>query len=317
MQLALTVDSSRDRDLLFAQQLGVNHIFAHVDRWDRETLAGIRNRVEQCGLELAGVENLPRALCERAMVGLGGGDEAIEQVCNAIKIAGAAGIPLVTYRLTAPGIRRTDGHNLSERDATGRRYDHAEAEQAPRLAEHQLSSQVLWRNVTAFMDRVIPVAEAAGVQMACHPDDPPVPSQGGSARILHNVEGLTKLLDAIDSPYHGLDLCLGSLATMPDVDAIDAIHQLGRTGRILTVHVRNCRGTTPSFGDAFLDDGDLDIVRALAGLGEVGFSGSIRAAQPPAWTDDTEWGHKARAFDLGFLRAIIQQGDRLRPLFTT
>jgi hypothetical protein len=45
-------------------------------------------------------------------------------------------------------------------------------------------------------------------------------------------------------------------------------------------------------------------------LVRAGFAGPMRAALPPGMVEDTDWGHKGRAFDLGYLRAILQVIER-------
>jgi len=48
---------------------------------------------------------------------------------------------------------------------------------------------------------VAPVAEAAGVRIGIHPDDPPVPELGGIPRcIFGSFEGYRRALEIADSP---------------------------------------------------------------------------------------------------------------------
>lgn len=309
MQLALTVDWRRDQDLIFAQQLGVHHIVAEVERWDVETLFAARNRVEKAGLHLVAIENLPQSLYENAILGLPARDEEIEQVGLAIENAGAAGIPMVSYRWALPGTRQSEHVFRGRGDAIVSGYDEALAPQAPSSLVYRVTEETMWSNLTYFLERVIPVAQKAGVRMACHPDDPPVPVLGGVARILHHVEGLRRLMEIMPSSCHGLDLCLGTLAAMPGVDMIETIRVFGLKEKIFLVHIRNPRGTVPSFRDAFLDEGDTDMLKALHALHSTGFAGPIRAAQPGEMVGDTGWGHKGRAFEVGYLMALLETLD--------
>ena len=306
MRLALTVDCSLDRDLIFAQQLGVREIVASDCQWDRDSLAGTRNRVEKAGLELVAVENLAQSMYTKAIVGLDGRDEEIETVCQAIRNAGVVGIPTIGYRWTLPSANRTRRAPLGRGAALVGSYDHSLAQRAQPPVAKAPTPEEMWRNLGHFLERVIPVAEEAGVRLACHPDDPPAPSLDGVPRILNNVEGLDRLLEMGDSSCHGLDFCLGTVAAMPGVDVIQAICHFGRKGKIFMLHVRNVRGALPDFRDAFLDAGDLLIPKALLACRSVGFAGPIRSAPPPGMIGDTDWGHKGRAFDLGYLRALLQ-----------
>ena len=48
----------------------------------------------------------------------------------------------------------------------------------------------MFANYEYFIRAVLPVAEEAGVKMALHPDDPPVPMLGGVARIFRRAGGI-------------------------------------------------------------------------------------------------------------------------------
>jgi len=301
MQIALTVDALQDEQLIFAQQLGVENVVVDIQRWDLEALEAVRNRVEKTGLNLAALESLPPALYEKAILGLPGRDEEIDQVCATVRNVGRAGISLVGYRWTPPGVRRAAPAPAGRGDALVWGYEPAEQENALRV-----TPQEMWNHLAYFLERVVPAAEAAGVRLACHPDDPPVPSLGGVACVLGDIPGLTRLFEIAPGPHHGLDLCLGALATMPGADPIEAIGAFARGKRIFMVHLRNPRGQAPGFRNLFLDEGDVEMPRMLRALRAAGFAGPVRAARPPGMVGDTEWGHQARAFDIGYLQAVLQ-----------
>ena len=48
----------------------------------------------------------------------------------------------------------------------------------------------------------MPVAEANGVKMGLHPDDPPVASLHGISRILTSADAIRKALSFSESPSH-------------------------------------------------------------------------------------------------------------------
>ena len=72
------------------------------------------------------------------------------------------------------------------------------------------------------------------------------------------------------------------------------------------VHLSNPKGKLPSVSEAFLDEGDTDMLRVLEAYLEVGFDGVLRPATSPGMLGDTEWGHKGHAFAVGYLRALLQ-----------
>ena len=306
MQLALTIEFGHDDQLIFAQQLGVDHVIGAVEKWDVDTLKALRNRVEKTGLELAGIENLPQILYRKAMFGLPGRDGDIEEVCQAIRNIGAAGIPLVGYRWSPPATGRPERLPQGRGEGLVSTYDQSWVQEVAPELEDPVSAATMWENLVYFLARVAPAAEQAGVRLACHPDDPPVPTLGGVAQILHDLEGLKRLLQIAPGPWHGLDLCVGTLAAMPEVDPIAAIGELGRGAKIFMVHLRNLCGKAPEFREAFVDEGDVDVPQVLQALKRTGFDGLIRTARPPGMVEDTAWGHKGHAFDLGYLQGVLQ-----------
>ena len=306
MQLALTVDCSHDRDLIFVQQLGVGHVIASVTRWEETDLSGLRNRVEQTGLELVAVESLPTSLYADAILGLADAGPAIDAVCQAIRRIGDAGIPMVGYRWTPPSLSRTARTGGGRGGPMVGSYDHALVRAMPSAFPQPTTSDAMWENLSRFLERVVPVAEEANVRLAFCLDDPPVQSLGGVPRIAGSVQGLDRILEIADSPDHGVDLSLGTVAAMADEDPVRAIRHFGGQDKLFMVHLRNVRGKVPVFTDTFLDEGDVVIPRALLACRSVGFAGPIRAATPPGMVGDTEWGHKGRAHDLGYLRALLQ-----------
>ncbi len=301
MELALTVQCGQDDQLLLAQQLGVETVFLETREWTPTALRRARHWVTQTGLRLAGIENLPRSLYARAVVGLPGREAQIEQVCSAVRAAGEAGIPMVGYRWTPPGGQASERTAAGRGDALVRWRDTS----APDPAQVRFGPEHLWATLEQFLGRVLPAAREAGLRLACHPDDPPVACIGDAACILATLSSLQRLLALSDSPCHGIDLCLGSLAGMVGADIQPALASLP-VDRVLAVHVRNARGRGPRLQDAFVDEGDLPLPQALAALRRTGYRGLVRAAAPPGLVADTAWGHKGRAYDLGYLKAVLQ-----------
>ena len=70
-------------------------------------------------------------------------------------------------------------------------------------------------------------------------------------------------------------------------------------------------GNAAAGREAFLNEGETDVPGALMALKKAGFNGPIRAVAPPGMVGDTEWGHKGRAYDLGYLKAVLQTIESL------
>ncbi len=71
---------------------------------------------------------------------------------------------------------------------------------------------------------------------------------------------------------------------------------IGSRQKIFWVHFRNIRGSLLKFAEAFPDDGDIDMVKALRIYKEVGYNGVLVPDHVPLSAVDTRWGHRAHAF---------------------
>jgi mannonate dehydratase len=148
-----------------------------------------------------------------------------------------------------PGVRL----NLSLDDFRGMLARYAQID-AARLAEH----------LRLFLVELAPAAEAAGVRLAIHPDDPPFPVLG-LPRIVSTEEHLRAILAMVDSPANGLCYCTGSLSARADNDLAGIVRRLG--SRIHAVHLRAVqREPDGPFYEANHLEGSMDmpaVVRAL------------------------------------------------------
>lgn len=128
------------------------------------------------------------------------------------------------------------------------------------------------------MKKVIPVAEACGVKMAIHPDDPPYPIFG-LPRIITCEANLDRVLKLIDSPANCLCLCTGSLGCAKSNDVVAMVRKYSAMGRIAFMHIRNVKILEDgSFEErAHLSScGSLDMYEIVKALVETGFDGYVR-----------------------------------------
>lgn len=119
-------------------------------------------------------------------------------------------------------------------------------------------------NLLAFLEEVIPVAEAAGVRMCVHPDDPPF-SLFGLPRVVSTAEDARRLFAAVPSLSNGLTLCAGSFGARADNDLVAMVREFGP--RLHFVHLRNIRREADgSFYESEHLDGDNDMVGVIEAL---------------------------------------------------
>jgi len=289
------MDPLQDSDLLFAQQLGVQQIIADIARWDAPSLAAARNRVEEAGLQLVGIESLPVQAYVSAIKGEQGRDGEIAQVCEMLRRMGQAGISLVGYRWAIPGPASLPADGQARGGASGKVYAKGAA---PRSAEPEGGRERRWQDLAYFLQAVLPVAEEAGVRLAYQPT---LAAPG----LLRDGEDLEQLFRLAPSSFHGLDMDHGLLA-LAGVDPGTIIRRWVGQGRILVAQVRSFRATDEGYEEGFLDEDREGLFRALHAYREAGFAGPLRPAPSPRMVGDTPWGHKGHAFSIGYLRALLQ-----------
>ncbi len=122
----------------------------------------------------------------------------------------------------------------------------------------------LRKNLQYFLEKVVPVAEEAGVKMAIHPDDPPRPLLG-LPRVVSTEADAQNLLAMVDSPNNGLTFCTGSYGARPDNDLTGMIERLGE--RIHFLHLRSVqresRDVNGSFYEANHLEGSADLLNVV------------------------------------------------------
>ena len=127
-----------------------------------------------------------------------------------------------------------------------------------------LGTEGLRRNLFAFLEEVVPVAEAAGVRLCIHPDDPPF-SLFGLPRVMSVPDDVRQMFNAVPSEANGLTLCAGSFGARGDNDLVQMVSEFG--SKIYFVHLRNVkREDDGSFYESDHLDGDNDMLGLIDAL---------------------------------------------------
>lgn len=129
-----------------------------------------------------------------------------------------------------------------------------------------VDTKTLRKNLFAFLEQVLPRAEACGVKLAIHPDDPPR-DMLGLPRIICTADDLDILFEAHPSPSNGITLCVGTYSSRPDNDLPAMAKQFGPR-----IHFSHLRGVSrdPSEPRSFFEashlDSDIDMVAVIKEL---------------------------------------------------
>ena len=270
--------------------------------WPEEEVRALAEEVHAAGLELEVIESVN--VHEDIKLGLPSRDAYIANYISTVRTLAKYGVKVIVYNfMPVFDWLRTDLARVIPEDGSNSLYYNARdlGEMGPleivrRTAEgsqgftlpgweperlalleqtlkqyESITPDDLRANYKYFLDAVIPVCEAEGVRMACHPDDPAWPIFG-LPRIAHSREDFDRIVALHDSPANAICLCTGSLGSNPANDIPAIIRHFGKMDRIAAMHVRNIKflGEHVFRESAHLSAaGDLDMLEIMKAIHEV------------------------------------------------
>jgi mannonate dehydratase len=248
--------------------------------WSRPALECLKARYEEAGFSLVAIEDTPPM--DDIRLGRPGREEQLDLFCEQLRAMGAVGVPVLCYNWVAVYSWARTGLAVPARGgALVTEYDHAEMLKAPPRPEADAATEErLWENFEYFLRRVVPVAEAANVRLALHPDDPPISPVRGLGRIMRSVAAFERVVELFPSDHNGITMCQGNFALMTD-DLPAVIRDFGRRGKIHFVHFRDVRGTPEHFVETFHDQGPTDMLACMRAYAEIGYEGVLRPDHVP------------------------------------
>ena len=286
------------------QPLVVTHL-SHVppgEEWTRADLRVLRDELARHDLQLGPLESV--FWTDAMKLGQGARDRHIENygktLANLRAVFPDVDRPLiVTYNLMPLDWSRTELKMLHPNGARGLAFDQAAVDALDlsdglflpgwgkgysreefnqlRADYADLGEDGLWDNIRYALDAIIPAAEANGVRLAAHPNDPPW-STFGLPAVLCGAAGIRRLLSLHPSPANGLCFCAGSYGSDPANDVLALIRDFHQA--IAWAHLRTVKTTGPKrFHEADHADPDanLDLLEVVRALADSGFDGVFRS----------------------------------------
>lgn len=286
--------------------------------WKEEDLRATVNRFKSEGLTII---NMMIGGMNNTILGREGRDAEIEKIKESLVAAGKAGIPVVEYNFYVA--RLMDGYyEVKGRGGAGMTaFKALEKDLPPRADVGTYTADQLWNNLSYFLKAVIPVAEKAGVRMALHPNDPPVPVSHGSAQIIATFKDWKHLLDLVDSPANGMTYDCGVSREMGE-DPLEVLKYLGSRDRVNHLHYRNVTVEEPykKYAEVFYDEGQVNMFAIMQEIFKQGYNRGLNPEHPRLLNYDLEhpkgittWkqypgggGYAGEAYDMGYTRAMMQ-----------
>lgn len=273
--------------------------------WNYNVLEEAKEAFASHGLDLIALEG-DQFDMTRIKLGLPGREEDAEHYRMMLGNMGRLGITTLCYNFMQTGWFRTRVDIKERGGALVTGYD---SEDALALADDTyapVSADSIWNNYKWFIEQVMSSAEAAGVRMGLHPDDPPVPSLQGIGRVFIKPENIDKALSLSGSPSHGLTFCQGTYVTM-GADVKECFHRW--KDRIAFIHFRDIEGDASHFHETFHDNGPTDMPDMMRFYRDEGFSGIIRSDHVPTMAgednDNPSYSMNGNLFGIGYIKGIM------------
>jgi mannonate dehydratase len=301
------------------KQIGVDHVLTGGPQipWTERSLTDSMDQYKAEGLT---VINMMIGGFDNVIYGRDGRDEELRKIQDSLRAAGAVGLPVVEYNFYAH--RFVDGYyNTTARGGAGTLsmdYDRGK-NLPPNPGEGKgQTAEMMWENLTYFLKAVIPVAEKAGVRMALHPNDPPVPISHGHAQIVATFSDWKRLIEIVNSPSNGMTYDCGVSREIGE-DPLEVLRYLGSRDRINHIHYRNVKVEKPSlkYEEVFFDEGQVNMFEVMKEIFSFGYKYGLYPEHPRALDYDREHpggvgknpgdaGYTGWTYNVAYAKAMMQ-----------
>lgn len=325
-----------DREYLqFLRQIGITHVYGFMcdERtipsakdgfWSEEDLLALSRHYKDNGLILDGIENFIPTFWHKVLMGLDGRGSQMENLKRSVYNMGRAGIKILGYNFSAGGVRGLKNVPTGRGETMSVAFDPEkypfddspiprsmawgfEVDPDAKGDYGEISRDEMKQRLHYFLDGLLPVAEESGVTLAAHPEDPPIPYLRHAGRVLISPKDFDELFERYPTKSCAVEFCQGTFTEM-GVDVYDTIRHFAEKGRIAYVHLRNVKGTLPSYEERIIDDGDVNMAKALAAYRDAGYTGAFIPDHYPTLAG-APTPHGTVAYAIGYIRALMKALD--------
>lgn len=327
MKVGCQLGGTSDQNLEFKARHGVYNIDGGAPKviegkgWDLEDSLRKREACEKYGISLdayhwplasAGID---RVIYPNIMLGKSPErDREIELLQQMIEVAGKTGVKMLLYNTTILPVLRTSRTKDSGRGNamySTWNYEEAQKQDQPKTVAGDVGVDEIFERISYLLERVLPVAEEYKVKLGNHIADPPAPAgyRGITRWNSPDVfEGMKRFAALSDSPSHGFNFCVGSIAEglkNPKEDIFPIIEWAGSRKKIFNIHLRNIKGGWNNFQEVYPDNGDMNFLHVVRALRDVGYDGMVMPDHVPTHEDKAA-PLQAFAFSYGYIIGLLQ-----------
>ena len=327
-ELKLSAQISMDsieEDLCMYEQMGIRYCYTWITA-EQATRAALSSLKAQCaahGITLYHVGIAAYGKSADIQLGLEKREEHIAQFQAFVMLLGEMDIHLTTITWEPNGAlcTLTDGQcgrqlyaPAARGGAMTRVCDWQILKEMPYTHGRFFSKDEMWENFTYFIQAAMPAAEKAGVRIAPHPNDPPLPAAAGVSTLITTAADYERAFAIANSPFFGMEMCIGCWLEGGCVafgDVGQSIRKFVKEDKVFVVHFRNVSGVLPYFIETFVDDGYADMAAYMEELVQSGYHGMLSLDHAPKLVGVGENAQKISCgYALGYIKGLWHSARR-------
>lgn len=313
--------SEKDADLRFLKQIGVDAVdielimvpgYKETGTFTREALRQLMDRFAAVGLRIERANDIGPSF-KNAHLGRPEGKRELDNLKRNAELMVAAEIPVYGVQVCQAAVHtKQPKFGWSRKQDLRGGYDYPAFDLSASRAntpppDYTVTKEQLWAGQLAIYRAVVPIVDGTKTNLAVHGCDPPLYEHLGNPQVVCCFADFDRLFAEVPSRNSGITFCVGTRYESGE-DVYAGLRHFGQAGKIFHVHFRNVRGMLPQGGYAEVmpDDGDIDMVRVVRILHEVGYRGVIDYDHLIGLSNDDPLGKQYIAFAVGHMRGILQ-----------